>query len=482
MATPGPLRREPGNTILTSVNHRFWGLPLFPPTRDSPLRGPRFPLYRDLLTLSESVPYTGRARVSDCHQGHPLAAASITHRIPLRARGASPEWPGARETTGCTWAQRRTKGAELRPRRGDGQDGAGQSRPASTRSGSRRSRTPGRAPFRRTSSQALQAIAPRGTSLNIRIVATVMPFGRSDAAHGHGPYAVRALLRQPRPAHPRDPRVHHQKRAEPQPLLAAAVRAEGRGRGRDGITQAARADVRRDEGSGQEDLHQRRLGLAPRGGDIPGTGRDTHSRRCSSPTWGPPTGAEAHRSRSWTDSRSTRTARTRARRRPSSLRESQSIGLADYDKLVGTARRGLRRDGAEGLEAADLLRRVRRRLADPDREARVLREDANYRDQAVPETTQATYYRQALRDGGMSADGPWVPASSTSPTRTNYDRWQSGLYSPDGTPKSSRAIVKQTMTEIRPGCARAPDGRASGWSSARRRTRLDSSPRDSAAG
>ena len=45
--------------------------------------------------------------------------------------------------------------------------------------------------------------------------------------------------------------------------------------------------------------------------------------------------------------------------------QSTSIGLADYDKLVGSARRGLRRHRPAGLLAADRLRRVRPPDGDP---------------------------------------------------------------------------------------------------------------------
>src|SRR2546428_59266 len=51
---------------------------------------------------------------------------------------------------------------------------------------------------------------------------------------------------------------------------------------------------------------------------------------------------------------------------------------------------------------------------------------------------------------------------------TDYNRWQSGVYYADGTPKSSRPFVKQTMSEIRSGavdCGEPPVGTADdGWS------------------
>jgi hypothetical protein len=50
---------------------------------------------------------------------------------------------------------------------------------------------------------------------------------------------------------------------------------------------------------------------------------------------------------------------------------------------------------------------------------------------------------------------------------TDYNRWQSGVYYADGTPKSSRPFVRQTMAEIRSGavdCGEQPlPGPKAGW-------------------
>ena len=50
---------------------------------------------------------------------------------------------------------------------------------------------------------------------------------------------------------------------------------------------------------------------------------------------------------------------------------------------------------------------------------------------------------------------------------TDYNRWQSGVYYADGTPKSTRAFVKQAMNEIRAGafeCGPPPLGTdTGGW-------------------
>jgi len=50
---------------------------------------------------------------------------------------------------------------------------------------------------------------------------------------------------------------------------------------------------------------------------------------------------------------------------------------------------------------------------------------------------------------------------------TDYNRWQSGVYYADGTPKASRPFVKQTMAEIRSGAVDCGEplvpGPKAGW-------------------
>jgi hypothetical protein len=63
---------------------------------------------------------------------------------------------------------------------------------------------------------------------------------------------------------------------------------------------------------------------------------------------------------------------------------------------------------------------------------------------------QAAYYKQALQ---LAACQPTVRGFLIFHVtdETDYNRWQSGVYYADGTPKSSRAFVKQAMAEIRAG-------------------------------
>jgi hypothetical protein len=129
---------------------------------------------------------------------------------------------------------------------------------------------------------------------------------------------------------------------------------------------------------------------------------------------------------------------------------STSIGIADYEKLVellgaafdGTAQRGstlpLVYDeyGVESLIPAgksDLYHG---------------REPATTK--PVPAGTQADYYDQALL---IAACQPNVKAIFLFHVtdETDLNRWQSGVYYADGTPKPSRAVVKQTIAQVRAG-------------------------------
>ena len=95
----------------------------------------------------------------------------------------------------------------------------------------------------------------------------------------------------------------------------------------------------------------------------------------------------------------------------------------------------------------------------------------------VSEGVQAAYYREALE---LAACQPTVRGFLIFHVtdETDYNRWQSGVYYADGTPKSSRAFVKQTM-------ARDPVRRsataASHRSQARRKAGMIATPAEIAA-
>jgi hypothetical protein len=135
-----------------------------------------------------------------------------------------------------------------------------------------------------------------------------------------------------------------------------------------------------------------------------------------------------------------------------------SIGLADYDKLVallGKAFDGTAQKGSTLPIVYDEYG-VDSQIPDPKRRFYGGREPATTR--PVSERVQAAYYRQALM---MAACQPNVRGFLIFHVtdETDYNRWQSGVYYADGTPKSSRPFVKQAMSEIRAGafeCSEPP--------------------------
>ena len=146
--------------------------------------------------------------------------------------------------------------------------------------------------------------------------------------------------------------------------------ADGERRRRARVRVAARPDVRRAEGGSPDGRGDRRRARR-RAASTTRQGRDTHSPTAFITDMGAAYRASGRTTpimdalslHPYEDNSSVAppTARTRTRRR------SRSPTTA---KLVAAARPGVRRHGAAGLEAADLLRRVRRRVADPGRRSR----------------------------------------------------------------------------------------------------------------
>jgi len=129
---------------------------------------------------------------------------------------------------------------------------------------------------------------------------------------------------------------------------------------------------------------------------------------------------------------------------------STSIGLADYAKLVGllgTAFDGTAQLGSKlpivydeyGIESQIPAAKIGDYHGHEPLTTR-----------PVPEVTQGDYYDQALE---MAACQPNVRAMFLFHVtdETNLNRWQSGVYYADGTPKSTRAVVKQTIQQVRAG-------------------------------
>ena len=190
--------------------------------------------------------------------------------------------------------------------------------------------------------------------------------------------------------------------------------------------------------------------LAPRGIDRPGTGRDTHSPTAFITDMGTAYRA-MNRNRPIMDGLSFHPYGENSSTPPTFAHlNGTSLGLADYDKLVsllGTAFDGTAQLGSTLPIVYDEYG-IDSQIPDGKRRFYGGREPATTK--PVSEGVQAAYYREALQ---MAACQPTVRGFLIFHVtdETDYNRWQSGVYYADGTPKSSRAFVKQAMAEIRSG-------------------------------
>jgi hypothetical protein len=129
---------------------------------------------------------------------------------------------------------------------------------------------------------------------------------------------------------------------------------------------------------------------------------------------------------------------------------SSSIGLADYPKLVSLLARAFNGTAQRGAKLPIVYDEYGIDSQIPARKATLYtgREPASTR--PVPETLQAQHYSEALL---MAACQPTVRGFLIFHVtdERDYNRWQSGLYYADGTPKSSRAVVRETIDQIRTG-------------------------------
>src|SRR5207253_6097109 len=197
--------------------------------------------------------------------------------------------------------------------------------------------------------------------------------------------------------------------------------------------------------------------VSPRGGDVPGTGRDTHSPTVFIRDLGTAYRAsgratpvmDAFAFHPYEDNSSVAPL---AGTHPNTT----TIALADYDKLVallgeafdGTAQRG------STLPIVYDEFGVESRV--PAAKASLYSGAEPTTTKPVDERTQAEYYRQALE---LAFCQPNVQGLFLFHTRdeTALAAWQSGVYYADGTPKSSLAPVRQAIEETQRGViARCP--------------------------
>jgi len=181
--------------------------------------------------------------------------------------------------------------------------------------------------------------------------------------------------------------------------------------------------------------------LAPRGGDRPGTGRDTHSptqfirdlgRFYRESGRGKPV-MDAFAHHPYLDSSKTPPDTAHP--------NSTTIALADYDKLVNLLGGAFDGTAQKGSELPILYTEFGvQSVIPPGKLGDYTNRSSPAAADAVPESTQARYYREAFE---LACNQPTVEGLYIFHVWDEPDLlgWQSGGYYADRTPKSSRAAV-----------------------------------------
>lgn len=127
---------------------------------------------------------------------------------------------------------------------------------------------------------------------------------------------------------------------------------------------------------------------------------------------------------------------------------SRSVGLNDYAKLVHTLRRAFVGTRQRGATLPIYYTEYGHQSIVPKAKEDRYRGRELSTTKPVDETTQADFYRRALL---MARCQPTVKALLFFLIRDEPDlaRWQSGILYPDGTPKASYAVVRDTAALVR---------------------------------
>jgi hypothetical protein len=139
--------------------------------------------------------------------------------------------------------------------------------------------------------------------------------------------------------------------------------------------------------------------------------------------------------------------------------KSTSIGIADYDKLVGLLGTAFDGTAQRGSTLPILYDEFGVEAQIPDAKASLYDGDEPATIHPVDEATQAEFYRQALE---LTFCQPNVIGLLLFHFADEAGRaaWQSGLYYLDGTPKSSLPAVRQAADESRRGIVAQCEGMA----------------------
>lgn len=197
--------------------------------------------------------------------------------------------------------------------------------------------------------------------------------------------------------------------------------------------------------------------ISPRGIDRPGTGRDTHSPTVFIQDMG-----AAYRASGLTgpvmDALAIHPYPENSQIAPTLAHpNSTPIGIADYTKLVGLLTKAFQGTGQPGATLPILYGEYGIETQIPPAKASEYTGTEPATIKPVPESTQASYYRQAM---ALSFCQPNVMGLLIFHAfdETALDRFQSGLYYPDETAKSSLPTVRAAARDVRGGVIARCDG------------------------
>jgi hypothetical protein len=197
--------------------------------------------------------------------------------------------------------------------------------------------------------------------------------------------------------------------------------------------------------------------ISPRGIDRPGTGRDTHSPTAFIQDLG-----AAYRASGLTgpvmDALAIHPYPENSTIAPTFAHPNTTpIGIADYGKLVGLLTKAFEGTGQPGATLPILYAEYGVETQIPAAKASEYTGTEPATIKPVPESTQASYYRQAM---AMTFCQPNVMGILIFHAfdETALDRFQSGLYYADETPKSSLATVRSSARDVHGGVIARCDG------------------------
>ncbi len=136
---------------------------------------------------------------------------------------------------------------------------------------------------------------------------------------------------------------------------------------------------------------------------------------------------------------------------------STTISLADYGKLVSLLGEAFDGTGQQGSTLPIFYDEYGVESLIPEARAALYTGTEPATTKPVDETTQASYYRTALALAFCqpNVEGILIFHAFDEPA---LDRWQSGLYYPDGKPKSGVPVVRDAVAQVRRGILAHCDG------------------------